>query len=230
MQFRVVLVERMPSRDEPCALCFLQIDGASPLCVACSLSSVQRMPPPVIDAAAAARARAFIIGFDAAALLAATGVSADTFVEFYGKYAVACGSPLNFCRTLVYLKMYPTVRAFGWSVKGVGASNGAWYFAGAKRTIRALSRVVRELSVDDLDAPSNHLPGGFFPDARGLIDCVPFYVEGLKSAVRKLLFSGKYHDTVWKFEVITNLRGFPIAFSGPFDVSQLPCFLTECGL
>jgi hypothetical protein len=176
------------------------------------------------DPLARITANSFCGRFDQEALLAGTGVNADIFSEFYGKYHASIGSPLQLYRALSWMKLYPPKRALSLSVGKFGGKGSGYMFARAKEVITRLAGVVQELSVEDYGADWNQLPLRMFPEAKGMIDSVPVYVESRKSTKRlnTKLFSGKYHDTCLKFMVETNLFGVPTRFSGPFAVRLFP--------
>jgi hypothetical protein len=189
------------------------------LALYCQLIPLFQMSAPAVDPVEAARALRFAAPIDQENFLSSTGVSAAVFAEFFGKYSAACSTPGQLFRVLALLKLYPVKRSFGQVVGADGGRGSGYTFHRVKEPIRRIAGVVRELSTDRLTDRSNRLPAGLFADARGVVDTVPLYVRAHKSkTLSKMLCTGKYKDTVLKFEVITDLQGVPVWYAGPFEV------------
>jgi hypothetical protein len=181
--------------------------------------------PPRIGSIAQAKARAYVTQYTEEVFLATTGVSTSVFCEFYGKYAAVC-TPGALRRALIYLKLATPKRAFTSTVGLPQGKDTGRTTSRAKDVIDRLAAVVSEIDITDLESKDNVLPGGQFPNARGIVDSVPWYVEAKSSPFSTALYSGKSKDTCAKFEVIVDLRGVPVYFRGPFPVFD--CCLGWC--
>jgi hypothetical protein len=165
-----------------------------------------------------AKATAFAAAYNAENFLSTTGLTPAIFAKFYGKYWEGCRTPSRLFRVLTWMKLYPPNRSLSQVVGKPGGHGASRTFTRVKQALSEIASVVNELHYERLTARENRLPRGYLPEANGLIDGVPIYVEAKGSPYSDALYSGKYHDTCLKFEVITDLRGVPVRITGPFEV------------
>ena len=80
--------------------------------------------------------------------------------------------------------------------------------------IEWLSTEIAEFSWADSEIHRINIAG--FSDIDGSVDTVPVYVSTTaKFNAANALYSGKYHDTVLKFQVVVSNGGLPLWWSGP---------------
>jgi hypothetical protein len=138
----------------------------------------------------------FLFSFSNEEIVAATGVTRETFVYVFDRY---CGQgtpiskPVRLYHLFVFYKLYPVARAcnqvFGTTIHAYNRFLSRLYVYE-----RYLSSVIEELreAWDNRLGERNRLPHAFGPHVTGSIDTFPINVNRPKDALhQRLLYNGK---------------------------------------
>lgn len=182
-----------------------QLPIAFPLKTACkkSLQRPKDLPAPLPTNWWVARARG------SANVVACTGFHPVICEELYKKYGgVPCIPDREvFFHVLSELKIAPGTR----QAPAQTDTNRSSYMEKVSSAFTVLSASVNEIDWDDRKDPFAHHP--HFPHVRFLVDTFP--ITSLTGETGKFCWNPKYGGAVFKVQVVINLLGVIVWFSGP---------------